>query len=108
MRFAGWLYPVLVAISGVSVLLVIAYAVLVQDNRRIQAEVNRRQQFINQSIELRRINEALIRAIAAAAINKKDEKLRQLLVQNGITINPPGDESTKPPGTTNTPAGKTQ
>lgn len=106
MRFAGWLYAVLVAISGVSVLLVIAYAVLVQDNRAIQAEVNRQQQFLNQSIELRRIDEALIRAIAAAAINKKDEKLRQLLVQNGIMINPPAGEGAKPPTTPSAPAGK--
>ena len=108
MRFAGWLYAVLVAISGVSVLLVIAYAVLVQDNRAIQAEVNRQQQFLNQSIELRRIDEALVRAIAAAAINKKDEKLRQLLVQNGITVNSPADEGAKPPTTPNAPAGKAQ
>jgi len=65
--------------------LVVAYIILVQGDRSIQAKANQRQQFINQSIQLGRVNEALIRALAAAA--NKDEKLRDLLAQNGITIN---------------------
>ena len=85
----GWVYRVLVALSGITLVLVVAYIVLVQDNRSIQAEVNKRQQFINQSIQFGRVNEALIRALAAAANKDKDEKLRDLLTQNGITINPP-------------------
>ncbi len=62
-----------------------------QDNRTVQAEVNRRQQFINQSIQLGRVNEALIRALAAAAVSNKDDKLRDLLADNGITINASGE-----------------
>jgi hypothetical protein len=81
----GWLYRVLVALSGITLILVVAYILLVQDERTIQAEVNQRQQFINQSIQLGRVNEALIRALAANA--GKDDKLRELLAQNGISIN---------------------
>ena len=81
----GWLQRLLVALSGIALILVIAYILLVQDERTIQAEVNQRQQFINQSIQLGRINEALIRALAANA--GKDDKLRELLAQNGISIN---------------------
>src|SRR5438132_5546274 len=88
MRTDGWLYRLLVALSGITLLLVVVYIVLVQENRSVQAEVNQRQQFINQSIQLGRINDALIRALATAAVNSKDDKLRELLVQNGITINP--------------------
>ncbi len=88
MRAGGWLYWVTVGLSGVTLVLVVAYIVLAQDNRANQAEANQRQQFINQSIQLGRINEALIRALAAGAVNDKDEKLRDLLAQNGITINP--------------------
>ena len=88
MRAEGWLYWMTVALSAAAGALVVAYIILVQDNRTVQAEVNRRQQFINQSIQLGRINEALIRALAAGAVNDKDDKLRDLLVQNGITINP--------------------
>jgi len=79
----SWLYRLLLALSGITLILVVAYIIIEQDNRSIQAEVNRRQQFINQSIQLSRVNEALLRALTAAA--NTDEKLRDLLAQNGIT-----------------------
>ena len=88
MRTDSWLNRLLVALSGITLALVIAYIVLIQENRSVQAEVNRRQQFINQSIQLGRINDALIRALAAEAVNNNDDKLRELLAQTGITINP--------------------
>src|SRR5439155_20483255 len=91
MRTDSWLYRVLVALAGITLVLVVAYIVLIQDNRSVQAETNRRQQFINQSIQLGRINEALIRALAAAAVSNKDDKLRDLLADNGITINAAGE-----------------
>src|SRR5215472_8149717 len=88
MRTDSWLYRALLAVSGITLVLVAIYIVIIQDNRSVQAEVNQRQQFINQSIQLGRINDALIRALAAAAVNNNDDKLRELLAQNGITINP--------------------
>jgi len=84
----GWLYRLLVALSGITLVLVVVYIVVIQDNRSIQAEVNQRQQFINQSIQLGRIDDALVRALAAAAVSNKDVKLRELLAQNRIAINP--------------------
>ena len=84
----GWLYRLLVALSGITLVLVVVYIVVIQDNRSIQAEVNQRQQFINQSIQLGRIDDALVRALAAAAVSNKDDKLRELLAQNRIAINP--------------------
>ena len=86
-----WLNRMVVGLSGVSILLVVAYIVLVQDNRSVQAEVNRRQQFINQSVQLGHINEMLIRTLAASAVSNKDDKLRDLLTQNGVTINAAGE-----------------
>ena len=112
MRTDSWLYRLLVALSGITLALVVAYIVLIQDNRTVQAEVNQRQQFINQSIQLGRINEALIRALAAAAVSNKDDKLRDLLADNGITINASGEpvplasgpaEKTAPAATGKTP-----
>jgi hypothetical protein len=88
MQTDGWVYRVILALSGITLILVVVYMVLIGQNRAVQAEVNRRQQFINQSIQLGRINEALVRALAAAAVNDKDDKLRDLLAQNGIKINP--------------------
>ena len=81
----GWLERLVVALSVITLILVVAYIILVQDDHTMQAEVNQRQQFINQSIQLGRVDEALIRALAANA--GKDDKLRELLAQNGISIN---------------------
>ncbi len=88
MRTDDWLYRVLVALAGITLILVVVYIVLIQDNRSVQSEVNQRQQFINQSIQLGRISDALIRALATTAVSNNDDKLRDLLAQNGITINP--------------------
>jgi hypothetical protein len=98
MRSGVWLYWVAVGLSGLTLLLVVAYIALVQDNRSVQLQVNQRQQFINQSIQLGRINETLIRALASAAVNGNDDKLRNLLAQSGITINAAGEpEKAAPP-----------
>lgn len=91
MRAGEWLYRVTVGLSAFTLILVIIYIILVQNNRSVQLEVNQRQQFINQSIQLGRVNEALIRALAAAAVSNKDDKLRDLLAQHGITINAAGE-----------------
>ena len=88
MRTDGWLYRLLVALSGITLVLVVVYIVLTQDNRSVQTEINQRQQFINQSIRLGRINDALIHTLATTAVSNNDDKLRDLLAQNGITINP--------------------
>ena len=84
----GWVYRIVLALSGITFVLVVVYLFLVQQNRSVQAEVNQRQQFINQSIQLGRINDTLIRALGAAAADGKDDKLREVLAENGITINP--------------------
>jgi hypothetical protein len=74
--------------------------VLGQSIRSIQADVNQRQQFINQGIRLNRINEGLIRMIAQTAINDGDDNLRDVLTRNGITVSRP---STTPSGSTASP-----
>lgn len=96
MRAETWLYRVTVGLAGLAIVLVLVYISLVQDNRSVQAEVNRRQQFINQSIQLGRISDALIRALAAAVMSSKDDKLRELLAQNGITVNAAGEPERTP------------
>jgi hypothetical protein len=83
----GWLYWTLVAFSGSALLLVLTNTWLVESNRTAQAEVNQRQEFINQSIEIGKIHEALVRGLAQAAFDRNDDRLRQLLAEQGITIN---------------------
>ena len=103
MRAEGWLYWMTVGLSAAAGALVVAYIILVQENRTVQADVNRRQQFINQGTQLGRISEALIRALAATAVSNKDDKLRDLLADNGITINASGEPAPSATG----PAEKT-
>lgn len=107
MSSGGWVYRVVLALSGITLVLVAVYLYLVQQNRTAQTQVNQRQQFINQSIEFNRIDNALIQAIAAAAVSADDGKLRDLLSANGITINPKTgapSEQALPPATAPLPA----
>jgi hypothetical protein len=106
MRAGGWLYWAAVALSGLTFILVLVYIILVQDNRAVQREVNQRQQFITQSIQLGRVNDVLIRGLAAAAVKTNDDKLRELLSRNGITVNAAGEvvPSASAPAETSPPA----
>jgi len=79
-------YWVAVVLGALTVVLVVVNFAVLSSNQSIQAEVNRRQQFINQSNQLNRIDDMLIRTIATAAVNAKDDKLRDLLTQHGVTM----------------------
>jgi len=82
-----------VGFGTLTLVLVIVNGGLFLANQSSQSEINGRQQFINQSIQLGRLNESLIRALATAAATGKDDKLRQMLADHGInftyTPNPP-------------------
>jgi hypothetical protein len=83
---AGWRETIPLGLAGVTLVLVFFNVWFVLNTQARQAEVNQRQQFINQSMQLSRVNEGLVRAIATAAVNTKDEKLRQLLSDQGINV----------------------
>ncbi len=83
---ATWLSAILLGLAGLTPILVLLNVWLVLGDQSRQAEVNRRQEFINQSIRLSRINEGLIRALATASVNTKDDKLRQVLTEQGINF----------------------
>lgn len=106
-----WVYWALVGMSAIALVLVVVNLILGQSIRSVQAEVNQRQQFINQSIRLNQINQELIRLIAQTAIKDNDSKLHDVLTRNGITVNvsaPPPDGAaaapTAPAATTPNPA----
>jgi hypothetical protein len=81
-----------VALGALTIVLVVANFFVLSANQSIQAETNQRQQFINQSAQFRRAGELLIRALAQAAVNAKDDKLRDLLAQQGVTLTAPASE----------------
>jgi hypothetical protein len=74
------------ALSLVALLLVVGNILLAIDIQQRQAEVNQRQQFINQSIQLSRANQLLINALAQIAAKNGDAEIRDLLAANGITF----------------------
>jgi|SRR3954464_3938613 hypothetical protein len=78
----------LVIAAALPLLLVIADFMLVQQNRTLQVEVNRRQRLVNEGTQIARITSLLARHIAVAAVNNHDDRLRELLSRNGITMNP--------------------
>jgi len=88
MQAQAWGYRIVRPLPGITLVLVVVYLVVTEQNRSVQAEVNQRQQFINQSVGFSRVNDALARAVAAVAVNANDAKLRDLLTSNGIAINP--------------------
>jgi hypothetical protein len=71
-------------LAVLSVILVVSDGVLFLGNHDARELVNRRQQFINQSIQLARFNEVLVRSLAASAAANDDTQLRQLLDQLGL------------------------
>ena len=96
MRDRPGLNLLLVILAAAPLLGSVADFVLAQSNHRLRSEVNRRQRLIAQGAQLAHVNEGLIRQIAVAAVKGRDAKLRDLLSQNGITINvtpagPPND-----------------
>ena len=78
----------LVVLAAVPMVAVIGDFVLARGNHSLRAEIDQRQHLINQGTQLANVNQALIRQIAVVAVKERDTKLRELLSQNGITINP--------------------
>ena len=81
-----WQFWTLTGFSGLFVLLVVVNIFLFLQNRSLQGQVNNRQQFINQSIQLEGLNKEINTALANLAIKDKDEDLKQLLASHGITV----------------------
>ena len=77
----------ILSIGGALALLLVAANVgLSLNNRELQEEVNTRQQYINQTVEISRLNTQIVNALANLSVKTGDEILRKLLADNGITF----------------------
>lgn len=65
--------------------LAIANFVLARANLAAQAEVNARQQYVQQSVQLEGLYRELVRALAELAARGSDEQVRTMLAGHGIT-----------------------
>jgi type VI protein secretion system component VasK len=82
-RWHGWV----TVLAAIAIILVLTNIVLFERNRSLQAEVSARAQYIQQTSQLEALNREIVNAIANLAVRNKDEALRNLLAQQGITIN---------------------
>jgi hypothetical protein len=73
-------------LSAIALVLVAANVALVLANQSRQAEIVERQQNINQTAELSQVSTAVIRALAQHATDDKDQKLLDLLTENGMSV----------------------
>jgi hypothetical protein len=75
-------------LAGLTFLLVVVNIVLLLGNQSIQAEVNERQQFIAQSIQLESLSRQVIGVLANMAVKTNDEQLKKLLASSGVNLTP--------------------
>lgn len=92
-------FNILTVCGAAALLLVAANVGLSLNNRQAQAEVNSRQQYINQTVQLSRLNNEIVQALANLSVQTNDDSIRTLLAEHGIQINTgagaaPGEEGT--------------
>ena len=94
-------------LAGLTLLLVVANAALVFRNQSVQGDINQRQQYINESAGLARLNDVLAKTLAATAYEKKDDALKALLHDAGIEFSvAPAPAAATTPSAPAAPAGK--
>jgi hypothetical protein len=88
------------ALASLAVLLVIMDGWLVTSNAGIRGEVNARQQFINQSVQLSQVFRELLNDLGGFAIRNNNAAIRQLLAESGFTVVGPQAQGQPAPGAT--------
>ena len=95
-----WQFWTVTGFGGVLLVVVVINIFLFLHNRSLQSEVNNRQLYINQSLQLEQLNREIVTALANLAAKNNDADLKQLLATHGITFtvnsNPPSSQSQAP------------
>ena len=79
-------FNILAAGGALALLLVLANVGLSINNREAQTEVDTRQQYINETVQLSRLNTQIVQALANLYVQTGDESLKGLLEAHGITV----------------------
>lgn len=79
-------YWSLSAFSVACVMLVVINISYAQGNRELRKQVNQRQLYITQTLQLEKINKQVISVIAKLAVRDNDEGLKKLLADQGIEV----------------------
>jgi ABC-type transport system involved in cytochrome bd biosynthesis fused ATPase/permease subunit len=93
-----WQFNLLTALGAIALLLALTNAVFFTRNRAAQAEVNNRQQFVQQSAALEGLYRDIVKALAELAVKNNDTQLMQMLSAQGInvSVNPPAPAPAAP------------
>ena len=75
-----------IILAVVALVLVVANVLLAMGNQSVQADVNERQQFIAQSIQLEQLNRQVVTVLANMAMKSNDEQLKNLLAASGVAL----------------------
>ena len=81
---------VLSATACVVLALVIVNMLLFRSNTGLQREVNERQMYIQQSVQLEGLYRDIVKALAELSVKNNDEHLKALLSSQGITFTASG------------------
>lgn len=82
----SWLSFSATILGAAALFLAFGDMALVLTNRGVRHQTDEQAQFIQQTAQLNGVSDALVRQIARAAIEDKDQALRDLLVRAGFKI----------------------
>jgi hypothetical protein len=96
-------YYVLIAIGAACLLLSIVGMAVAKSNQHLQTELQQQQEEINRGTQSQQMRNTLIRDIAQAAVDKKDNVLKEILTRAGFSLTP--NAAAAPAGTSSSDAG---
>jgi hypothetical protein len=80
---------ILTALAVLMIILVLVNILLSLGNQSLRAEVNERQQFLTQSIQLEGLHREIITVLATVALKTNNDQLKSLLASQGINFGQP-------------------
>jgi hypothetical protein len=80
---------ILTALAVLMIVLVLVNIVLSLGNQSLRAEVNERQQFLAQSMQLEGLHREIITVLATVALKTNNDQLKSLLASQGINFGQP-------------------
>jgi hypothetical protein len=82
-------YRILLGLGILSILLVGANIGLYFSNQSLQASVNARAEYIQQSVQIKNFYQELAKTLAELAVKNHDDQVKTLLSEEGFTIKAP-------------------
>lgn len=79
-------FATLIALGILALLLAVSNAVVFSLNRDAQAEINARQQYLQQTGSLEGLYRDIVKALAELAVKNNDPQLLQMLAAQGINV----------------------